>query len=350
MAKPAQIGEYRDIIDARSPAEYAEDHIPGAVNLPAFSNSERAAIGTLYKADPFAARRQGAALFTANVAQHLGSALAGRPPDWRPLVYCARGGQRSGGMVEVLRRIGWRAEQLAGGYKAYRQHVIATIRDCTPRLRWVVIAGKTGVGKTRLLAALARIGAQVVDLEQMANHRGSVFGTPDGEEQPAQRRFETRLCAALAALKEGTPVFIEAESRRIGSIHLPAELLAAIRSARAVRLEAALAARVQHILRGYKMFCDDAAHFNRTIDRLKPFAGNARITHWRAQHEQGEWQPLVADLLANFYDIGYEKSLRANYAAAYASAPLEVNPNDEAQLLQVAREVLCRCRQQPAAG
>lgn len=342
MAQVNQIAEYRSIIDARSPAEYAEDHIPGAINLPAFSNTERAAVGTLYKNDPFAARRYGAALFTANIAKYLGDGLATQPPDWAPLVYCARGGQRSGGMVEVLRRIGWQAEQLNGGYKAYRQHVISTLQDSARRYRWIVIAGKTGVGKTRLLAALHTIGAQVVDLEAMANHRGSVFGAAATEAQPAQRKFETRLYAALTSLTANMPVFIEAESRKIGSIHIPAELLAAIRAAPTIRLHAAIAARVKYILDDYNDFCCNKERFTSTINKLKVFAGNARIAAWQAQYQAGAWQELVQQLLTDFYDIGYEKSLRANYPTAYKTAPLQIDPNDDASVQQLAQEINCR--------
>ncbi|MCH9704708.1 MAG: tRNA 2-selenouridine(34) synthase MnmH [Proteobacteria bacterium] len=342
MANPKQINEYKDIIDARSPAEYAEDHIPGAINVPAFNNDERAAVGTLYKNDAFTARRVGAALFTANLAKHLNDTFAQQSADWAPLIYCARGGQRSGGMVEILRRIGWQAEQLNGGYKAYRQYIMTALQEKPAQLNWHVIAGKTGCGKTRLLTALQHLGAQVIDLEKLAHHRGSVFGAALTHAQPSQRKFETQLCAALNNMDTTLPVFVEAESRKIGCIHLPAQLLTAIRAATAIQLNVDIEARVRYILNEYQEFCADSQRFFATIDKLKVFTGNARIASWHAQHQSGAWQQLVHELLRDFYDIGYEKSSRANYANATHTDTVTLDPNNESDIVQAAETIYQR--------
>ena len=336
MANAAQIGEYADIIDTRTPAEYAEDHIPGAINIPALGNAERAEIGALHRTDPHLARRRGAALFTANLARHLGEgALAQRPPDWAPLVYCARGGQRSGGMVEVLRRIGWQAEQLSGGYKAYRHYVLATLRAAATHCKWRVVAGKTGTGKTRLLNALRARGAQAIDLEELAAHRGSVFGAEE-RPQPSQRRFETMLCAECRKLDFAKPVFIEAEGRKIGVLHTPAPLLAAMRAAPAIRLEAPLQARVAYLLSEYKTFCEDAKMFAASLEKLRPHAGHERLAEWQTRYAAGAVAEVVEDLLANFYDIGYEKSLQKNYAGVKKAEVVEMNPLQEESVTNAA--------------
>ena len=344
MAKVTQICEYRDVIDVRSPDEYRLDHIPGAVNLPVFSNSERARIGTLYKTDPLSARRLGAALFSANIVAYLKKDFMDCPADWAPLIYCARGGQRSGGMVEVLRRIGWRASQLDGGYKAYRHYVINAI-DAGAQQQWIVIAGKTGTGKTRLLTALANTGAQTMDLEQLANHRGSVFGESEQAVQPSQRQFESRLAARFAELQQTRPVFIEAESRKIGAIHLPSGLLTTIRRAPTLYLSAPLAARVRYILEDYNFFRQTPERFTAALNRLKPFAGNKRLAGWQSLYNAEQWPQLISELLTDFYDIGYEKSLHKNYTGA--STSLELDPGDIAAVATMA-ESLCR-RYDPSA-
>lgn len=328
MANAAQISEYDEVIDARTPAEYAQDHIPGAINVPALSNTERAEIGTLHRADPFLARQRGAAHFIANLSQHLGGVLADRPPTWTPLVYCARGGQRSGGMVEVLRRIGWQAEQLHGGYKAYRQYVLATLQHAARHCRWCVIAGKTGTGKTRLLTTLRAHGAQVVNLEEAAAHRGSVFGAQDTP-QPTQRNFETRLCAQLENLNPNQVTYIEAEGRKVGALHTPAPLLAAMRAARVIRIETPLPQRVAHLLSEYASFSADAQKFEESLEKLRPFAGNTRLEHWQERYRAGAIGEVVEDLLANFYDIGYEKSLTKNYARVREAQVIEMDPTSE---------------------
>eukprot|EP00903_Cladosiphon_okamuranus_P016431 g15152.t1 len=215
---------FDDIIDVRSPAEFAEDHMPGAISLPVLSNEERARVGTIYKqVDPFAARKVGAALVSRNAAAHIEGPLADRNGGWRPLVYCWRGGQRSGSFAVILNQIGWRAEVVEGGYRAYRRMVAAMLHD--DLLPWspVLIDGNTGTAKTRLLHHLAAQGAQVVDLEALAEHRGSLFGGLSGP-QPAQKMFESRLAGALAGLDPARPVYLEAESNKIGDILIPGSL------------------------------------------------------------------------------------------------------------------------------
>ena len=325
------------VVDARTPEEFADDHIPGAVNLPALSGKQRAEVGLAHKTDPFSARRRGAGMLAANLAEHLEKHLAEFPKSWKPLVYCWRGGQRSGAMVEVMRRVGWRAEQLDGGYKRYRQWVLAELKTRPATLRLVAVAGKTGTGKTVLLSALRNIGAQVADLEALANHRGSVFGGMG--KQPSQRMFESRLLAALCAPDPARPVFVEAESRKIGGLHLPSALLSAMRSAPAVRVESDLSDRAAHIAAEYEMFSRDDESFERALSSLEKYAGANKLGEWRAFRARGLFAALAADMLESFYDVGYGKSLSANYPSALRADPVRMNPRDAESVANAAKEI-----------
>src|SRR5258708_3485706 len=157
-------GRFDAVIDARPPAEYAADRIPGAISAPVLDDAQRAEVGTLYKqVSPFDAKKLGAALVAKNVALHIEKHFREKPKDWKPLVYCWRGGKRSGAMAHVLRAVGWDAATLEGGYRSYRRWVVDQLRQKPLHLKFHVIHGPTGSGKSRLLAALARAGAQVLD-------------------------------------------------------------------------------------------------------------------------------------------------------------------------------------------
>ena len=246
LANVTQLSDYDDIIDVRSPAEFAEDHVPGAINAAVLNNSERARIGTLYKqTSPFEAQRLGAALIARNIALHLETQFNQRPREWRPLVYCWRGGQRSAAMAHVLAQVGWRVGQLQGGYKIFRRHVIDELNALPVRYQFRVICGATGSGKSRLLQVLQAQGAQVLDMEKLAQHRGSLLGNLPGQNQPAQKMFETRLWDALRRYDARFPVFVEAESRQIGLLAIPTNLLEQIRQAECIAIETVTPARVK---------------------------------------------------------------------------------------------------------
>ena len=327
-------------LDARAPAEFAEDRIPGAMNVPALSDAERAEVGRMHKRDAFAARRRGAGMLAMNAARHLEERLAAFPKSWRPLVYCWRGGQRSGALAEIMRRVGWPAERLEGGYKRYRQWAMAELAARPARLRLAMLAGKTGTGKTRLLHALRDRGAQILDLEELANHRGSVFGGLGA--QPSQRMFESRLLAALCGLDESRIVFAEAESRKIGEIHMPTGMLRAMRGAPAARVEAELENRAAWIAAEYEMFSRDDAEFERALSALERFAGAKKIREWREIHGRGNFAELAADMLESFYDVGYGKSLAANYPKAAESSAARMNPLDAESVKAAAAELARR--------
>jgi tRNA 2-selenouridine synthase len=295
------------IIDVRSPAEYAEDHVPGAINLPVLSDAERAQVGTIYKqVASFDARKIGAALVARNAAAHLEGSLAGFSGGWRPLVYCWRGGQRSGSFAAILAQIGWRVELLEGGYKSWRKLVVAQVNESPVAAPVVVLDGNTGSGKTDVLHEVARQGGQVIDLEGLANHRGSLFGAMPGG-QPSQKAFEGRVARALAALDPERPVLLEAESSRIGQLIVPRRLWAAMCAAPRLRLVVPLAARVGYLTEAYGDIIADRALLADTLARLRPLYAAEVIAQWQARAAAGEIAALAEDLMRHHYDPRYEK-------------------------------------------
>jgi tRNA 2-selenouridine synthase len=351
VAMQAQVlASYDAIIDARSPAEYAEDHLPGAVSLPVLDDAERARIGTLYKqVSPFAARRLGAALVARNIAQHLVSALARFPREWRPLVYCWRGGKRSGAFVHVLREIGWNAQALEGGYKAYRRFVVDELARLPGEFSFRVIHGATGSGKSRLLRALAQAGAQVLDLEDLAAHRGSVLGDLPDRPQPTQKAFETSLRAQLAALDRARPVYVEGESRKIGQLQVPEALIERMRAAECLLLEAGPATRVALLMDEYRHFFDDAAALCAQLDCLAPLHGRARIDEWKALAHGGGWEALTARLLEEHYDPAYRRSAARNFAQLPRARVLRVPSADTSAFAELAQPLAAERAQAVAA-
>ena len=254
---------YAERIDVRSPGEFAEDHLPGAVNLPVLDDAERARVGTMYvQQSAFDARKLGAAIVARNIAGICDRHAFDKPREWSPLVYCWRGGQRSRALVHVLTEIGFRAVQLDGGYRAYRRHVVAMLPFHAQHLRFHVVCGLTGSGKSRLIAALAAVGGQVLDLEVLARHRGSLLGDLPDAPQPSQKLFESDLYAALSTFDVTRPVFVESESQRIGRLQVPESLLTEMRRSACIRLETPLPLRVA-------MLEEDYAHARAARGRVR---------------------------------------------------------------------------------
>jgi tRNA 2-selenouridine synthase len=329
------------IIDARTPAEYAEDRVPGAISLPVLDDQERAQVGTLYKqVSPFAAKKLGAALVAKNIGHHLEAALADRPRGWRPLVYCWRGGKRSGAFAHVLREIGWDAHTLEGGYKAYRAWVVARLAEAPAGLRFRVVHGVTGSGKSRLLKALAAAGAQALDLEDLAAHRGSVLGQLPDRAQPSQKMFESRLLAVLAGLDPARTVYVEGESKKIGQLQVPEALIRAMRTAECVLLEADVATRIALLINEYRHFFADRKSLDAQLDCLAGLHGRERVAAWKALAAQGAWRELVGRLLEEHYDPAYRRSAQRNFARLPQAAVLRVADAGELSFARLARELV----------
>ena len=300
--------DFDDIIDVRSPAEFAEDHVPGAISLPVLSDAERAKVGTVYKQEsPFKARKIGAALVARNAADHIAGPLADRDGGWKPLVYCWRGGQRSGSFASILSQIGWRAEVIDGGYRTYRRIVVALLHDTPLPHTITLLDGNTGTAKTELLSLLAQRGVQVVDLEALAAHRGSVFGAVSTP-QPAQKAFESALARAFTALDPHKPTVLEAESSKIGNLYIPPSLWARMRTAPRIQISAPLQARARYLTTAYADMIEQPDTLLPVLDRLVAFHGYEQVKIWQAMARTGQFESLAAQLMDRHYDHRYTKS------------------------------------------
>jgi tRNA 2-selenouridine synthase len=322
-ADPETLARFDAIIDVRSPSEFAEDHVPGAISLPVLDDAERAIVGTIYvRESRFRARRVGAALVARNVARHLETALADRGGDFAPLVYCWRGGQRSGAMAEILAQVGWRTAVLGGGYKTYRAHVRARLYDAPLPLRLVLLDGHTGSAKTEILGRLAARGVQTLDLEGLAEHRGSVFGGLVGRPQPSQKLFESRLLAALDGLDASRPVVVEAEASRIGERMAPPSLWAAMTAAPRITVAAPAAARAAYLARCYADLLDDRPAFDAALTRLPIYPGRKALAGWAALADAGDLEALAASLIETHYDPAYTRAARKDARPRLATVTL----------------------------
>lgn len=310
----ARLGEFDTVIDARSPAEYTLDRLPGAVNWPSLDDDERRAVGTVYKqVSAFEARKLGAAIVARNISRHIEHHVMERPREWQPLLYCWRGGHRSGALALVLGQVGFRVHLIEGGYKAWRAAVVASLDALVPALQLRVLCGRTGSGKSRLLQALRDEGAQVLDLEDLACHRGSVLGVLPGQPQPSQKRFESLLWDALRAMDPRRPVFIESESRKIGDLRVPQSLLDRMHAGTCLHVELADPQRVQLLLDDYAYFQQDPEALCRQLDRLVELRGRAQVARWQELARRGELTAMVEELLSEHYDPMYLKSMRAHF-------------------------------------
>jgi tRNA 2-selenouridine synthase len=354
LASLDQLTRFDEIVDVRTPLEFAEDHIPGAINAPVLSNEERVIVGTMYKqVSPFEATRVGAAMVARNIAQHLETTFAGRPRTWRPLIYCWRGGKRSGSMTNWFNLIGWQARQLDGGYKAYRRSVLDTLASLPGQFDYVALIGHTGSGKTRLLQALREAGAQVLDLEELACHRGSLLGALPHQPQPAQKGFDSALVSLLSQFDSRRPVFVEAESRRIGAITLPDTLLERFHRGACVEVEATHDDRITFLLQDYAHLFDNPAWFKQQLERLIGLHSREQVRRWQqlidaaaagdmgGAGDAGARAELFGELIERHYDPAYLRSSRQHFSRLGEALRFTFRPNAADSAAQ-ARELLAR--------
>jgi tRNA 2-selenouridine synthase len=332
---------FDDILDVRSPAEYLDDHLPGAINVPVLNDEERARIGTLYtQVSPFDAKRLGAALIAKNIAQHLQDNFSNKPKAWRPLVYCWRGGMRSGAMAHILAQIGWQTSQLKGGYKIYRRHVLDVIEVLPAKLNFCVINGGTGSGKSRLLHVLAQQGAQVLDLEALAQHRGSLLGRLPGQPQPSQKTFETLLWQTLRTFTPERPIYVEAESRKVGVLSLPTGLVQKMRLSSCVMLEAPLEVRITFLINDYQHFLDNPTLLTERLKLLVEMHGHEVINRWCEMAHNAAWEPLVGELLEQHYDPAYKRSSGLAFKQQDKIKVIKLEALNSETLIDVAKELI----------
>ncbi len=332
------LAQYDAIIDVRSPAEFAEDHLPGAINLPVLDDDERARVGTHYtQVSVFEARRMGAALTARNIATHIGTALADKDKSFKPLIYCWRGGMRSQSMATILAAVGWRTTLVQGGYRSWRRLVSAALED-EAQIPVILIDGQTGTAKTRLLHILAGRGEQVIDLEGLACHRGSIFGDFADTPQPGQKAFETALWDHLRTLDPDRPVYVEAESRQVGRLRVPPRIWAAMQAAPRIRIQAPPHARARYLMTAYPDLAGDTDKLMAAIDGLRRFHPKTDIETWQTLAQSGEFEPLAAALITAHYDPAYDRARKRDEASRQPLV-LDTAELDEASLSALAGRV-----------
>ena len=337
----ARLQEFSAVIDARSQAEHAEDHLPGAVNWPSLTDEERHLIGTLYKqVSPFEAKKRGAALIAANIARHIEREVIDKPREWRPLVYCWRGGKRSGSLGLILDQIGFRVHLIEGGYKAFRTALLSQIAPLVDRLKFQVVCGPTGSGKTRLLQALQARGAQVLDLEGLANHRSSVLGLVPGQQQPSQKHFDTRIWDALRHFDSDRAVYVESESKKVGNVSVPDALIQAMRASACLNLQLDDEERVALLLEDYDWFVHQPEFFCERLAALTQLRGKEVVQQWQAQVRAGSTPQVVRELLVQHYDPMYAASIQRNFRQWGQARAVRAGDRSQVAMDEVARSLL----------
>jgi tRNA 2-selenouridine synthase len=305
---------FSSILDARSSDEFDEDHLPEAICTPVLSNAERVTVGTLYKqTSAFDAKKLGAALVARNIAELLQTEFQDKPKDWSPLVYCWRGGNRSSALATILARVGWPTYILEGGYREYRRAVLSSFETLASQFKYQVVAGPTGSGKSQILQTLAASGQQVLDLEDLAKHKGSVLGNLVGQPQPSQKYFDTLIAERLRSFDATRPVFVESESKKVGSCQVPEQLIMAMRNSPCIVIEASTETRVQLLLGEYEHFTTDEANLFKQLDCLTDLHGKKIINDWKALASGGQWNAFVEATLTQHYDPAYYRSMDRNY-------------------------------------
>ncbi len=337
--------KFSAIIDARSPGEFSLDKLPQAINWPVLDDQERELIGTMYKQiGSFEAQKKGAGLVAANIAKHIEEKVLDLPRTWQPLLYCWRGGKRSGSLSTVLGAIGFKVHLLEGGYKAFRSAVIEDLPNCVEPLKFQVICGPTGSGKTLLLNKLKEQGAQVLDLEAIANHRSSVLGKLPGTHQPSQKAFETTLWFELSRLNADRWVFVESESRKIGNLNLPESLIHKMRSSACIDLQMPTPERVKLLLDEYSFFVKDSDLFSTRLQALLPLLGKEVLNRWQEWIIEGNTPNVVEELLSLHYDPAYTGSISRNFAQFKSALPAQIKTYDQQAFSTLAAELVLHYR------
>lgn len=333
-----QLAEFDEIIDVRSPSEFAIDHIPGAKNFPVLNDEEHEKIGLLHKTDPFNARRLGAALISKNVSRFLQMDSFVRDKSWHPLIYCWRGGMRSGSLAIIMSQIGWQVHQLQGGYKAYRRMILEELETLCEKLNFIALCGPTGSGKSRFLDILKNNGQQILDLEGLAVHRGSILGLLPGQVQPSQRGFETSLWQEIRQFDSSLPVFIESESRRIGLVTLPPTLYQRMHAAKCLSLDVAIPERIRFLCVEYDFYLKEPSLLIQKFSALRELRSKQELERWTEMTLSGNFEQLVKELLEIHYDPLYWRSLHKHYQNLDRGTTLKISQLTDEVLDSVAKD------------
>ncbi len=312
-----------DVIDVRSPSEYEVDHIPGAINLPVLFDKEREMVGTIYKQNSkFEAKKLGAALISKNISNFLKENIREKHRDWLPLIYCWRGGQRSYAFATILDQIGWDVGVVDGGYKSFRKHVNDFLDKNIENYFLILITGNTGTAKTKLLNLIEERQGQTIDLESLANHKGSVFGS-QGQKQPSQKLFETLIYDKVKNLKTGEPIFVEAESNKIGNLHIPKEFWKLMKNSPQIEISATVEQRAQFLVEEYSEITTDLDLLEKQITSLSTIAGHKVVESWLRMAKNKEFIALAKQLIEKHYDPRYERGLLRKKKQVFATIEIE---------------------------
>jgi len=312
----------------RSPSEFAIGHILGAINIPIFSDEERIEVGTVYRQvgiEP--AKELGLSIASGKLPIIVSQIQSFYKTGRSVIVYCWRGGMRSKSIVTVLNLMGIQALQLVGGYKAYRRHVLDCLINFKIQPKIIVLCGSTGVGKTSLLQILKGKNIPVIDLEKLANHRGSVFGKIGLGQSTTAHFFDANLLAELECLNEQSYIIVECESKRIGNVYLPECLCEAMRTGIQILVHTNIETRISRLIAEYTDF--NETHSTEIVASLRALTkrlGAEKISELLSDFDQGNLRNVVSILLTNYYDplYGYDKLEKKNYSLAVNCNDLEV--------------------------
>ena len=305
--------KYDTIIDVRSPSEFEIDHIVGAINCPILYDDERQKVGTIYKQiSSFKAKIIGSSLSAKNIAFHIEKEFLEKKGSWKPLIYCWRGGQRSKAFSIVLSEVGWRTYQLSGGYKEYRNDIIKYLDNIGMKLKIILISGKTGSAKTKILHSIRDQGAQILDLEGLARHKGSLLGAIPNLKQPSQKFFESLLFYEINKLNLKKNIFIEAESSKVGNVHIPKSIWSNMILSKRIEVVADVNTRAKFLIDDYQYMCKNPILIKPMIKGLKSRLSNNLIDSWEKLIDEKKWFELTKSFLENHYDSSYSSNTIKN--------------------------------------
>ena len=289
-------------VDTRSPKEFEEDNIPGSINIPIFSNKERAQIGTLYKNNQIEAYQQGFSIYNKKLLDFI-KQFDEISTDTRIVIYCWRGGMRSKTIAELVNNMGKDVYQLVGGYKKFREYVREELIAYTPPFKLIVLQGLAGCGKTDLIKKIN----PSINLEGFAKHRSSLFGSL-GLKPVSQKMFESRLWEKLQTLENEKAVFIEGEAKRIGNIFMPKKLFEIMQNSPTIHIKATIESRSERIVQDYFTHNEDEK-IKEIIKKLKVFLSNKRVEELCELVTDKKYENVARILLEEHYDKQYNHAL-----------------------------------------
>lgn len=309
MFKETEIEEIIDkkvfYIDLRSVSEFNESHIEGAINLPILNDEERIIVGTLYdRGFTTEAKKKGVEFASYKLSYYVNEIITLREKK-EVVLYCSRGGFRSTVLFNLLKSLKIQVMKLKGGYKSYRKYVRNYLENEIEKIDFVTLDGLTGSGKTEILEELEKNNVDVLDLERLANHRGSVLGSVLKEEQPSQKTFENRIFETLRKRKKDI-VFVEAESIRVGKLNVPKELFVKYQNGKRILINSNMEDRIKRLKKEYVKENDE--ELIAAIENLRGLVKEERIEKYKLEIKNGEYEKVIEDLIKRYYDPKYKTS------------------------------------------